>query len=136
MVIQDKLRVALFKQEKKEMNEMKKVKITIVAAFIFISFFLSCQSEKALNQKSEEFSIFQFPIIEWIDSTIYNEIKQTCRVYWDLNKMIDATFEIIKGETEYSIQCDGYVEGKLFHFVIITDENGKWINDGRSISNP
>ena len=86
-----------------------------------------------MPQKTEEPALFQFPEINSIDSAIYDEIKETCRTYWDLNEMIKDTFEIRKDKTEYSIHCDGYSEGKLYHFVIRVDKNGKWINDGRSL---
>ena len=86
-----------------------------------------------IPQKTGEPALFQFPEINSIDSAIYYEIKKTCRTYWDLDEMIKDTFEIRKDDTEYSIHCDGYSEGKLYHFVIRVDKNGKWINDGRSL---
>ena len=105
--------------------------------FLFLlNLCLLSQCEKDVTNKSDELSTFNFPEIDFIDSDVYAEIKETCRTYWDLSKMIDDTFEIKKYEDEYSIHCDGYSEGKLYHFVIRVDKNGKWINDGRSLKIP
>ena len=118
---------------------MKKSTIILNISLIFLFFLNLCllsQCEKNVIQKSEEPSTFHFPEIDFIDSDVYDEIKKTCRTYWDLTKMIDDTFEITKDVDEYSINCDGYSEGKLYHFVIRVDKNGKWINDGRTLKNP
>jgi len=115
---------------------VKKSITSLILTIVFVSFAIlypSCQSEKTTRQKTEESALFQFPEISSIDSAIYDEIKKTCRTYWDLDEMIKDTFEIRKDDTEYSIHCDGYSEGKLYHFVIRVDKNGKWINDGRSL---
>ena len=115
---------------------MRKSKTTVILTVILVSFSilcLSCQGEKTIPQKTEESALLQFPEISSIDSAIYDEIKKTCRTYWNVDEMIKDTFEIRKNDTEYSIHCDGYSEGKLYHFVIRVDKNGKWINDGRSL---
>lgn len=110
------------------------IKLQPTIFFILISlFFFSCQNEKSITQISEE---FVFPEIKWLDPEIYNQIKKTCRTYWDLNSMIDDTFEIRVHEMEYTIQCEGYSEGLLYVFVINVDERGNWINDGRTLKTP
>jgi len=104
---------------------IKNTMVTLLVVTSFIS--IRCDKE------NEDDTIFNFPIIENIDSQVYEEIKKTCKSYWDLNNMIDSTFEVISDADEYSIHCDGILEGHLYHFVIRTDSDGKWINDGRSI---
>lgn len=99
------------------------IPLLVVTSFIFIK----CDKE------NETDTTFIFPVIEYIDSLVYEEIKQTCEKYWDLNNMIDSTFEIISDADEFSVHCDGLIENQLYHFVIRTDSKGKWINDGRSI---
>lgn len=109
------------------------LKANIFFILIYI-FFFSCQNEKSITQISEE---FVFPEINWLDSEVYNQIKKTCRTYWDLNSMIDDTFEIkIKEGIGYVIDCDGYFEGELYHFGILVDENGRWINGGCTLKTP
>jgi hypothetical protein len=113
---------------------MSKTILILTVIFVGFSIFcISCQGEKTIPQKTEEPALFQFPEISSIDSAIYDEIKETCRTYWNLDEMIKDTFEIRKDKTEYSIHCDGYSEGELYHFVVRVDKNGKWINDGRSL---
>jgi len=117
---------------------MRKSKTTLILTVILLNFSifcLSCQDEKTIPHKTEETALFQFPEINSIDSVIYDEIKETCRTYWDLNEMTKDSFEIRKDKMEYLIHCDGYSEGKFYHFVIRVDKNGKWINDGRSLKN-
>jgi len=99
------------------------ISLLVVTSFIFIK----CDKE------NEDDTTFNFPIIENIDSKVYEEIKKTCETYWVLNNMIDSTFEIISDADEFSVHCDGIMDGQLYHFVIRTDSDGKWINDGRSI---
>ena len=85
------------------------------------------------DMENEDDIKFNFPSIENIDTRVYDEIKKTCDTYWDLNMMIDTTFEIISDGDEFSVHCDGDFEGHLYHFVIRTDQYGEWINDGRNI---
>jgi hypothetical protein len=47
--------------------------------------------------------------------------------------MIDSTFNIIQDGNEYLILCDGFLDEKLYLFLIRTDKNGNWINDGRTL---
>ncbi|MBC8182645.1 hypothetical protein H8E88_16215 [candidate division KSB1 bacterium] len=115
---------------------MRKSKTSFILAVIFLYFLvlsLSCKDDKTVNQNTEE---FQFPKIDWIDQSVYNQIKETCRTYWDLNQMIAKTFEIRKDSMEYTIQCDGYLKGNLYIFAIRVDKNGNWLNDGRTLKNP
>lgn len=46
--------------------------------------------------------------------------------------MTDTTFEIINYGDKYTSQCNGFINEKLYHFVIRADKDGKWINDGRT----
>ncbi len=72
--------------------------LTLFFAVIFIGFLILCLSfkdEKNIIQNTEK---FRFPKIDWIDPATYNQIKETCRTYWDLNNMIADTFEIKKLE--------------------------------------
>jgi hypothetical protein len=101
----------------------KLISLLVVATILFVK----------CDEDNEENTIFNFPSIENIDAQVYEEIKKTCDTYWDLNNMIDTTFEIISDADEYSVHCDGIIEGKLYHFVIRVDKFGKWINSGRSI---
>lgn len=96
---------------------------------ISIVLFASCETDRGLNRKEG----FNFPPIDSIDSQVYNQIKSTCETYWDLDTMIASTFQIIKDGDEYSVECDGYIDAQLYHFVIRTNQNGNWINDGRTI---
>src|SRR4030042_2814735 len=89
----------------------------------FMTLFCQCEDQ---NKGSEE--LFNFPEIEHIDPTVYDEIKRTCEEYWDLSIMIDSTFEIYPEGNEYSVYCDGYLDEVLYQFVIRVDEYGKWIN--------
>jgi hypothetical protein len=112
---------------------MKKSKLNFSLLFLFIFYlciFYQCEKN---NKKADEQFVFNFPKIDNVDSIVYNEIKKTCETYWDLSKMIATTFEVVKEGEEYVIQCDGYLDGQLYRFVIRVDKNGKWINDGRSI---
>lgn len=99
------------------------ISLLIVTSLIFVK----CDKE------NDDDTIFNFPSIENIDTQVYDEIKKTCETCWDLNIMIDTTFEIISEGDEFSVHCDGNLDGQLYHFVIRTDKYGKWINDGRSI---
>ena len=101
----------------------KMISLLIVISLIFV------QCDKENNDDT----MFNFPLIENIDTQVYDEIKKTCETYWDLNIMIDTTFEIISDGDEFSVHCDGNLGGHLYHFVIRTDKYGKWINDGRTI---
>jgi hypothetical protein len=92
---------------------------------------LFCQCEN--NTDSDDQSIFIFPEIENIGTSIYDEIKKTCETYWDLSRMFDTTFEIINNSNEYLINCEGKIDGVLYQFFIRVDKYGKWINDGRLI---
>lgn len=47
--------------------------------------------------------------------------------------MIDNTFEIKKDGDEYTVHCYGELDGQLYQYVIRTDNDGKWINDGRAL---
>lgn len=104
---------------------MKNMMISLLVVTSFIS--IKCDKE------NEDDTTFNFPEIESIDSQVYEEIKKTCESYWDLNNMIDSTFEIIIDADEFTVHCDGILDGQLYHFVIRTDSDGEWINDGRSI---
>lgn len=108
-----------------------------ISFYLVLFFFLSlfCQCERS-NLESDKYSIFNFPEIDNIESSVYNEIKITCETYWNLSDMIDTTFEIITYRDEYAVHCDGYLDGELYQFVIRVDKNGKWINDGYSIKVP
>ena len=101
----------------------KMISLLIVTSLIFVQ----CEEE------NNDDTMFNFPLIENIDTQVYDEIKKTCETYWDLNIMIDTTFEIIRDGDEFSVHCDGNLGGHLYHFVIRTDKYGKWINDGRTI---
>ena len=62
----------------------------IISLLIVVSMMLvKCDKENVDD------TTFTFPLIENIDSQVYDEIKKTCKTYWDLNKMTDTTFEII-----------------------------------------
>jgi len=108
---------------KKTLLKNMMISLLIVSSFIFIK----------CDKKNEDDSKFNFPEIENIDLQVYKEIQKTCEAYWDLENMIDSTFEIISDGDEFSVHCDGNLSGELYHFVIRTDSDGKWINDGRSI---
>lgn len=113
---------------------MRILKTTLIFAIIIVGFSFLCLSCKAPVKSSEE---FQFPKIDWIDLAAYNQIKETCRTYWDLNNMIADAFEIKKKERiGYVIDCDGYLEGKLYHFGILVDKNGKWLNGWYTLKSP
>jgi len=113
---------------------MKVLKIVLIFLILIIAFSFSYLSCKAPVKSSED---FQFPKIDWIDPAVYNEIKKTCRTWWDLNNMIADTFEIkIKEGIGYVIDCDGYFEGELYHFGILADKNGKWQNGWMNPKNP
>jgi hypothetical protein len=109
---------------------MKKYRLGIL--LIILLSFTICLFYQCDKKEKEEQSNFRFPKTDTLDAQVYNQIKITCEIYWDLSKMIDSTFEIIKDGDEYIIQCDGIIEGQLYRFVIRVDKNGKWINDGRS----
>jgi hypothetical protein len=100
---------------------------TLALGIVFIGC-LYCHCKKTITDNQDH---FQFPDIDYIDTAVYAEIKNTCRTRWHLENMIDDTFEIIQDGNEYLIHCDGYSYGELYHFVIRADENGKWINDFR-----
>ena len=109
----------------------KKNAITNICLFMIIVFcILSCIREKDAMGISKA---FHFPDRYNSNQTVYNQIKQTCAERWDLSQMIDNTFEIIQDNDEYLLHCDGYSEGKLYHFVIRVDKYGIWINDGKSL---
>ena len=110
---------------------MKKLRLILLCCF-FLSAFLIIQCDKN-DLKKDKISDFNFPELNNIDQDVYNTIKQTCAIYWDLNEMIDGTFKIIKDNNEYAVHCDGYLDGELYEFVIRVDKNGEWINDGRSL---
>lgn len=113
---------------------MKKNRLNFcIFSSIFITILLSINCERDKINNSDGNEEFNFPENNYIDSNIYNEIKITCETYWDLSNMIDSTFKIIKDGDEYSIQCDGYFDEQLYHFVIRADKNGKWISDGRTL---
>lgn len=111
------------------MNKYLFNSIIIPISILSLSLFAQCQKD---NEESKN-SVFNFPEITNIDSSVYNEIKLTCEKYWDLDKMIDSTFEIKAEGDEYIIQCEGYLDNQLYVFVIRVDKNGRWINDGRSL---
>lgn len=104
---------------------------TLIFGIIFIGC-LYCHCKKTITNNYEH---FQFPDIDYIDPAVYAEIKETCRTYWNLENMIDDTFEIIQYGDEYTVHCDGYSYGKLYQFAIRVDESGKWINDFMSLKN-
>lgn len=113
---------------------MKTLKIVPIFPILILAFSFSYLSCKAPVKSSED---FQFPKIDWLDPPVYKQVKETCRTWWDLNNMIADTFEIkIKEGIGYVIDCDGYLEGKLYRFGILVDENGKWLNGGRTLKNP
>ncbi len=99
------------------------IKTPILVGFLSIFLFTQCHKE---NEKAS----FTFPEITNIDSSVYDEIKITCKKCWDLDKMIDSTFEIRVAGDEYVIQCEGYSENQIYIFWIRVDSNGKWINNG------
>lgn len=101
--------------------------MTISLLIIIFFTFIKCDKE------NEDDTTFSFPSTDNIEPHVYEEIKKTCATYWDLDKMIDSTCEIISDGNEFSVHCDGILDGQLYHFVIQTDSDGKWINDGRSI---
>lgn len=113
---------------------MRTPKQILFFQILILAFSLAYLSCKAPVKNEEE---FQFPKIDWIDPTVYNEIKKTCRSRWDLNNMIDDSFEVRKKEgIGYVIECDGYFEGTIWRFYILVDENGQWLNNGIALNNP
>jgi hypothetical protein len=109
---------------------MKNINLSIIKiSLLIVTFFTFIQCDK----ENKNDTTFSFPSTEKIEPQVYEEIKKTCATYWDLDKMIDSTFEIISDGDEFSVHCDGILDGQLYHFVIRTDSDGKWINDGRSI---
>ena len=107
----------------KTLFKISLISLLLVSTFLFVK----------CDKDDEDAVTFCFPSIENINTEVYNEIKKTCETYWDLNIMIDTTFEIIGDGDEFSVHCDGIIDGQFYHFVIRTDKYGKWINDGRSI---
>ncbi|MGE5427349.1 MAG: hypothetical protein ACM3O8_05595 [Methylococcaceae bacterium] len=95
---------------------------------LFISLFIQCKKENI----AEEPTGFKFPDIDYVDAVVYSEIKKTCSDHWDLNKMADSTMIIISYNEGYEIYCNGeQTEGQNYSFKIITDGQGKWINDNK-----
>lgn len=109
---------------------MKKtlLKNMMIPLFIVTSIvFAKCDKE------NEDRTNFNFPDIENINLHIYEEIQKTCDTYWELEDMIDSTFEIVIDGDGFIVHCDGNINGELYHFEIRTDDTGKWINDKRTI---
>lgn len=114
------------------MSKMERYKLGFpLIFFLILPFFLFSQCDA--GKDSDENASFTFPEIDNIDSHVYQEIKITCETYWDLSRMIDSTFEIVKDGDEYAIHCEGNIDGELYQFVIRVDKEGKWVNDGRSL---
>ena len=77
-----------------------------------------------------------FPALLSIDSVVYKNIQQTCAERWDLKDMKMDTFTVRSARDEFVVECDGIVEGELYHCMIRANSVGKWINDGRVKKNP
>jgi len=115
-------------------DSMKNIRLIFCGFYsILIIILLSIACDKSTTNNTDGNDEFNFPKINSIDSNVYDEIKITCEKYWDLNNMEDSTFEIYQDGDEYSVECEGYFEDQLYHFVIRVDKNGKWINDGRTL---
>lgn len=113
---------------------MRTFRLILVFQIVILAIKLTVISCKAPVENSEA---FQFPKIDWIDPAVYKEIIKTCCSYWDLNNMIDDTFEIkIEKGIGYIIACDGYSEGTICRFYILVDKNGQWQNGGSTPKNP
>ena len=77
-----------------------------------------------------------FPDTPSIDDAVYENIQQTCTERWNLEKMKMATFAVRPDRGEFVVECDGTVDGELYHCVIRANSEGGWINDGRTKKNP
>ncbi len=63
-------------------------------------------------------------------------IRKTCRHRWQVQDMKLNTFQVRPDRNEYVVECDGIIDGELYHCVIRTDSTGNWINDGRTRKTP
>jgi hypothetical protein len=63
-------------------------------------------------------------------------IRQTCRERWPIEKMNMKTFHVKPDGDEFVIRCEGTFDGEVYQCVIRTDSQGHWINDGRTKKNP
>ncbi len=104
----------------------------MIHSIILLMFLFSVGSLSQCHKNDDEFSDFTFPEISEIDSGVYEEIKNTCEEYWDLNNMIDSTFEVTVDFDEFIVKCEGYIDDILYVFYLRVDKDGKWINGWRS----
>jgi len=77
-----------------------------------------------------------FPEIPSLDAALYDNIKKTCGEHWQLRNMKLDTLTVTPSRDEYSVRCEGIVDGEPYRCVIRVDHNGNWINDGRSKKAP
>lgn len=106
----------------------KRRKYIILLFIIFsVSLLYQCEDGNINN------TAFKFPEISFLDPPVYDEIKLTCEEYWDLSQMNDNSFEVKADGDEYSVNCEGNINGELYQFVIRVDSMGKWINSGYSL---
>jgi hypothetical protein len=90
-------------------------------------------SSRSVTRKKASVS---FPAFPSIDSVVYNNMQQTCAEYWDLDNMKMDTFTVRPEGDEFLVECDGIVEGELYHCVIRANFVGKAINTGRTKTIP
>jgi hypothetical protein len=115
----------------KQMKTNRLIFRLLYLSIVSLCLFTQCKKDKNSSDQTE----FNFPIIGYVDTQVYSEIKKTCETYWDLSIMTDSTFVIISYIDEYAIHCNGQLDGQVYSFVIRTNLNGKWINDDRTIYN-
>jgi hypothetical protein len=93
--------------------------------------FTACEKDE-ITEPEEELTGFEFPRVTYVDSLVYLEIQKTCKVRWNLSMMDSESLIILSYKNEYVVYCEGQQDNQYYWFVISTDLNGKWKNDGKS----
>ena len=97
---------------------------------IILLVFTACEKDE-ITEPEEELTGFEFPRVTYVDSLVYLEIQKTSKDRWNLSMMDSESLIILTYKNEYAIYCEGQQDNQYYWFIINTDLNGKWKNDGK-----
>lgn len=96
----------------------------------------TCDNLLNYGKRLNDETTFKFPEITNIDLVLYDRIKRTCSLAWDMCNMVESTFVLTLKKDYYIVDCYGYREfdGTLEWFFVTSDIYSTWLNFGNSVA--
>ena len=76
--------------------EIRRISRSLLLLLSMVLLITSCQKDDdggEIEEEEEEEAIFEFPNLTYVDAVIYQEIKNTCEIQWDLKQMEESILE-------------------------------------------